>query len=148
MARPASTSSIGLAPETPSDWYRAIARAPFSRKNTITGPAGLSKGPRPRRESSAWGRGHYYFGSTLLENEELLADLDELIIDRIVSVVEGHRQQVADLIAETVAGWDPEATSQRMELAVGRDLQFVRINGTLVGGLVGLLIYAIPRLLR
>jgi uncharacterized membrane-anchored protein YjiN (DUF445 family) len=47
-----------------------------------------------------------------------------------------------------VARWDPEATSRRMELAVGRDLQFVRSNGTLVGGLVGLLIYGVPKLFR
>jgi uncharacterized membrane-anchored protein YjiN (DUF445 family) len=47
-----------------------------------------------------------------------------------------------------VASWDPEATSRRFELAVGRDLQFVRINGTLVGGLVGLLIYTITRFLH
>jgi len=52
------------------------------------------------------------------------------------------------LIAQTVAGWDPAATSQRFELAVGRDLQFVRINGTLVGGLVGLAIYTITRLVH
>src|ERR1051325_1374283 len=93
-------------------------------------------------------RGISAFGGTLLENEKLLGELDELIIDRIVTVVEGHPQEVSDLIAETVARWDADATSRRMELAVGRDLQFVRINGTLVGGLVGLLIYAIPRLLK
>jgi len=52
------------------------------------------------------------------------------------------------LIAQTVASWDPELTSRRFELAVGRDLQFVRINGTLVGGMVGLLIYTITRFLR
>jgi uncharacterized membrane-anchored protein YjiN (DUF445 family) len=50
------------------------------------------------------------------------------------------------MIARTVARWDPEATSRRMELAVGQDLQFVRINGTLVGGLVGLLLYSIPKI--
>jgi len=61
-------------------------------------------------------------------------------------VIEKHRHEAADLIAQTVARWDPEATSKRLELAVGRDLQFVRINGTLVGGLVGLAIYAIPKL--
>jgi uncharacterized membrane-anchored protein YjiN (DUF445 family) len=42
-----------------------------------------------------------------------------------------------------VRGWDPTATSHRIELAIGRDLQFIRINGTVVGGLVGLLLYAI-----
>jgi uncharacterized membrane-anchored protein YjiN (DUF445 family) len=63
-------------------------------------------------------------------------------------VVERYRQEIGDLIAQTVAGWDPAATSRRFELAVGRDLQFVRINGTLVGGLVGLAIYTVSRLWR
>jgi uncharacterized membrane-anchored protein YjiN (DUF445 family) len=52
---------------------------------------------------------------------------------------------VAELIAHTVRGWDPTATSERIELAIGRDLQFIRINGTVVGGLVGLILYAITR---
>jgi uncharacterized membrane-anchored protein YjiN (DUF445 family) len=66
-----------------------------------------------------------------------------VIIDVSSKVVERYRHEIGDLIAQTVAGWDPEATSRRFELAVGRDLQFVRINGTLVGGLVGLLIYTV-----
>ena len=71
--------------------------------------------------------------------------MDDLVIDLTASVVEKYRHEIGDLIAHTVAGWDPEATSRRFELAVGRDLQFVRINGTIVGGLVGLAIYAITR---
>jgi len=66
----------------------------------------------------------------------------------MVSVLEQNRQKVSDFIAQTIAGWDPEATVKRIELAVGRDLQFVRMNGTLVGGLVGLTIYALTRLWR
>jgi uncharacterized membrane-anchored protein YjiN (DUF445 family) len=58
-------------------------------------------------------------------------------------VVEQHRHEVGQLIAQTVSAWDPDETSRRIELQVGRDLQFIRINGTLVGGLVGLLIYAV-----
>ena len=50
------------------------------------------------------------------------------------------------VIAQTIASWDPDATVDRIELAVGRDLQFVRINGTLVGGVVGLAIYSIYRI--
>ena len=93
-------------------------------------------------------RGLSEFGGALLANDAFLAELDELIIDVTATVVERYRHEVGDLIATTVAGWDPEATSRRFELAVGRDLQFVRINGTLVGGLVGLAIYACSRLLH
>ena len=50
------------------------------------------------------------------------------------------------LIAQTVASWDPVETSTRIELAIGKDLQYIRINGTLVGGLAGLLIYYIAKL--
>jgi uncharacterized membrane-anchored protein YjiN (DUF445 family) len=88
------------------------------------------------------------FGTALLSNPTLLAELDELLIDLTANVVEKYRIEIGDLIAKTVASWDPEATSRRFELAVGRDLQFVRINGTLVGGLVGLAIYTIIHLLR
>ncbi|HEV8381947.1 MAG TPA: DUF445 domain-containing protein [Gemmatimonadales bacterium] len=88
------------------------------------------------------------FGVALLSNPTLLADIDDLLIDVTAGVVEKYRHEIGDLIAQTVASWDAEATSRRFELAVGRDLQFVRINGTLVGGLVGLLIYTITRVLR
>ena len=88
------------------------------------------------------------FGIALLSNPTLLADIDDLVIDVTANVVEKYRHEIGDLIAKTVASWDPGATSRRFELAVGRDLQFVRINGTLVGGLVGLLIYTITRLVH
>jgi uncharacterized membrane-anchored protein YjiN (DUF445 family) len=48
---------------------------------------------------------------------------------------------MASLISDTVRSWDPAETSQRIEQAIGRDLQFIRVNGTLVGGLVGLAIH-------
>src|SRR6266576_2112332 len=84
-----------------------------------------------------------------LKEEWLMgAQTDELAIDLTAGVVEKYRHEIGDLIAQTVASWDPAATSRRFELAVGRDLQFVRINGTLVGGLVGLLIYTIIRFLH
>ena len=44
-----------------------------------------------------------------------------------------------------MSSWDPDETTRRIELLVGRDLQFIRINGTLVGGLVGLLIYSVTQ---
>src|SRR5207247_10243647 len=86
------------------------------------------------------------FGAAVAGNSALLEEIDTLVIDLTVSVVAQYRQEIGDFIAQTVAGWDPEATSRRFELAVGRDLQFVRINGTLVGGLVGLAIYTLYHL--
>jgi len=88
------------------------------------------------------------FGRALIDNPVLLGEIDGLLIDTAAAVVERYRHEIGDLVAQTVAGWDPQATSQRFELAVGRDLQFVRINGTLVGGLVGLAIYTLTRLVR
>jgi uncharacterized membrane-anchored protein YjiN (DUF445 family) len=46
-----------------------------------------------------------------------------------------------------VQSWDPDVTSRRVELAIGRDLQFIRINGTLVGGLAGMVIYLVSKLM-
>ena len=79
-----------------------------------------------------------------LENDpEMQAWMNEWLIDSAVSIVDENRHSIASLISDTVRGWDAVETSQRIEQAIGRDLQFIRINGTLVGGLVGLVIHAI-----
>ncbi|HEY2050747.1 MAG TPA: DUF445 domain-containing protein [Caulobacteraceae bacterium] len=57
------------------------------------------------------------------------------------------RQAIGEFVAQVVAGWDARAVADRLELQVGRDLQFIRINGALVGALVGLAIFAASRLL-
>ena len=85
---------------------------------------------------------------SLLADESRLADLDLQITAFLAAQLEEHRQEVADLVAETVSQWDPEVAAQRIELAVGRDLQFIRLNGTLVGGLAGLIIYTVIYLTR
>jgi len=86
-------------------------------------------------------RGLAALGAAALHDEALLEKVDGWVIGAVLRVVEQHRHEVGQLIAQTVSSWDPEETSRRIELLVGRDLQFIRINGTLVGGLVGLLIY-------
>jgi uncharacterized membrane-anchored protein YjiN (DUF445 family) len=86
-------------------------------------------------------------GDSLLAKPELRAELDTFLTDQIADAAEKHRDQIADLVARTVAAWDPEVASKRLELAVGSDLQFIRINGTLVGGLVGLILHALKTLL-
>jgi uncharacterized membrane-anchored protein YjiN (DUF445 family) len=55
--------------------------------------------------------------------------------------------ELADLVATTISRWNSEETAQRVEMLLGRDLQFIRINGTIVGGLAGLGLYAIARLI-
>jgi uncharacterized membrane-anchored protein YjiN (DUF445 family) len=50
------------------------------------------------------------------------------------------------LVSETIRGWDAQTVTNRLEAAVGRDLQYIRINGTLVGGLVGLILHVIDKL--
>jgi uncharacterized membrane-anchored protein YjiN (DUF445 family) len=86
-------------------------------------------------------RGLAALASAALQDEALLEKVDGWVISAVLGVVEQHRGEAGQLIAQTVSSWDPEETSRRIELLVGRDLQFIRINGTLVGGLVGLLIY-------
>ncbi|MDO8502479.1 MAG: DUF445 family protein [Gemmatimonadaceae bacterium] len=84
-------------------------------------------------------------GKAILDDPMLLERVDGWLRNGVVGLVERYQSEVSDLIAHTVRGWDPTATSQRIELAIGRDLQFIRINGTIVGGLVGLILYAITR---
>ena len=91
-------------------------------------------------------RGIMGVGESMLANEERLAELDDFLTNFIAGVLEQHRHEVGDLIADTVKQWDPRLASDRIELAVGRDLQFIRLNGTLVGGLAGLLIYVLSQL--
>lgn len=93
-------------------------------------------------------RGINAVGASLLANGDRLEELDDFLTGFAASVLERHRHEVGMLIAETVQQWDPEVAAERLELAVGRDLQFIRLNGTLVGGLAGLVIYAVSLLLQ
>ena len=74
----------------------------------------------------------------LAMDEELQRKIDDWLEGALAYVVENYKGEVADLIATTVARWDSADTSRRIELQVGRDLQFIRINGTVVGGIAGL----------
>jgi uncharacterized membrane-anchored protein YjiN (DUF445 family) len=86
-------------------------------------------------------------GRRLASETELQAKVDDWVMRAAGHVVDHYKGEVADLIAGTVAKWDGKATGERMELQVGRDLQFIRINGTIVGGLAGLVIYSVSQLL-
>jgi len=92
-------------------------------------------------------RGISAVGDSLLKDPERLTELDAMLINVVASLIEQHRHEVQDLITQTVHRWDPELAARRIELAVGRDLQFIRLNGTLVGGLAGLVLYTLSVLL-
>jgi len=76
------------------------------------------------------------------KDPDMQAWLNDWLVNAITLVVDRNSAQIASLISDTVKSWDGMDTSRRVELAIGRDLQFIRINGTLVGGLVGLIIHA------
>ncbi len=82
-------------------------------------------------------------GERIVIDPELQAKIDGWVERLAGYVIEHYRGEAATLIATTVERWDSADTSRRIELQVGRDLQFIRINGTVVGGLAGLLIHAI-----
>jgi uncharacterized membrane-anchored protein YjiN (DUF445 family) len=98
------------------------------------------------REGGAAEQAITAFASHLLQEPALLEKVNEAILDVAILIVERYQGEVGEFIANTVAGWDPDVTAGRIELAIGRDLQFIRINGTIVGGLAGLALYLIGRL--
>lgn len=83
-----------------------------------------------------------------VENDSALHDSIELRMeDAVVSFLDGYGHEITTLISSTVERWDAQDASDRIETFVGRDLQFIRINGTVVGGLAGLVIYTLAHLL-
>lgn len=79
-----------------------------------------------------------------IQNDQLMIDkINNFIKNDVLSVLINNKKMIGDLISSTVKGWDTNEVSKKLELEIGSDLQYIRINGTLVGGLVGLLIYAV-----
>jgi uncharacterized membrane-anchored protein YjiN (DUF445 family) len=88
------------------------------------------------------------FGEKMLADDELRTRLNIWIQTLVQTIIAARRNEIASLIADTVKNWDGDTMSERIELYVGKDLQYIRINGTVVGGLVGLCIYALSQLFR
>jgi uncharacterized membrane-anchored protein YjiN (DUF445 family) len=82
------------------------------------------------------------FAERLTVDEELRRRLDGVAADAVVFAVDRYGAELTTIITSTIERWDGEEAARRIELHVGRDLQFIRINGTIVGGLVGVLIHA------
>jgi uncharacterized membrane-anchored protein YjiN (DUF445 family) len=88
------------------------------------------------------------FAAQLREDPELQDKLDRWVRHTAYRYVLRSGPRVGALIGQTVGNWQGRDLSRKLELEVGKDLQFIRINGTLVGGLVGLLIYLLTQWLR
>lgn len=86
-------------------------------------------------------------GAALREDRRLQIQINRFARRTLVGAVSRYGDEIVRLVSETVKGWDAATVVGRMESAVGRDLQFIRVNGTLVGGLVGLVIHAIDQAL-
>jgi len=86
------------------------------------------------------------FGARLSTDVELRSKIDGWLADAAGYVVRHYRGEITTLITDTVARWDADETARKVELQVGRDLQFIRINGTVVGALAGLVIYTVGQL--
>ena len=93
------------------------------------------------------GEGMKAFGETIESDDRLRRSLNSYARRAIVGVVADYGEELVAVVSETVKRWDTQTVSDRLEHAVGRDLQFIRVNGTLVGGLVGVVLHALVTLL-
>ena len=82
-------------------------------------------------------------GGTLQENQRLRLLINRFVRRAAVGATAAYGDSIVKLVSETVRAWDAGTVTSRLESAVGRDLQYIRINGTLVGGLVGLTIHTV-----
>ena len=87
-----------------------------------------------------------WLGETLLADEALRSSMNQHLEDAARSVAPEFAAFLTRHISDTVKSWDARDMSQQIELNIGRDLQFIRINGTLVGGTIGLLLYLLSQL--
>src|SRR6478672_7005990 len=88
-----------------------------------------------------------HIGESLRDDADLRDKIDNWIVRAAQHLVSEYGTEITAIITETIERWDADEASRRIELHVGRDLQFIRINGTVVGSLAGLIIYSIAQLL-
>lgn len=88
------------------------------------------------------------FGKGIQADQLMMDKINNFVKNDVLSVLINNKKMIGDLISSTVKSWDTDEVSKKLELEIGSDLQYIRINGTLVGGLVGLLIYALELVLH
>lgn len=82
-------------------------------------------------------------GATLQQDEALRQTINRFARRAVVGATASYGDGLVRLVSDTIRGWDAQTVTGRLENAVGRDLQYIRVNGTLVGGLVGLVIHTV-----
>ncbi len=82
-------------------------------------------------------------GNSLQQDKQLNRQINRFGRRAVIGVVDSYGDNIVKLVSETIRGWDTQTITDRVENAVGRDLQFIRVNGTLVGGLVGLSLHTL-----
>jgi len=82
-------------------------------------------------------------GDRLVTDAALQRRVDVWVTQAAVFLVDRYRHDIASIVTDTVERWDPAETTEKIELMVGRDLQYIRLNGTVVGALAGLVIFSI-----
>ncbi len=87
------------------------------------------------------------WGENIQSDDELRTSLDRRINSAVEFLANNYSSEVTGIISETIARWDADEASEKIELMVGKDLQFIRLNGTVVGALAGLVIYTVNQLL-
>jgi len=104
---------------------------------------GLLKAARDPDATMAgkFGEAMRQLGETLQQDPRLKSTVNQFARRAVVGAVASYGSGIVALVSDTVRGWDARTVTDRLEGAVGRDLQYIRINGTLVGGLVGLAIH-------
>jgi len=85
-------------------------------------------------------------GGTLEKDSRIRAAINQFARRAVVGMAASYGGSIVKLVSETIRGWDAQTVTNRLEAAVGRDLQYIRINGTLVGGLVGVVLRVIDTL--
>ncbi len=100
-----------------------------------------------RALSGQLGTGLAGFGRSLQQDAALQQLVNRFARRTLVGIAARHGGTIVTLVSETVKRWDARTVTDRIESAVGRDLQFIRLNGTVVGGTVGVVLYAIDRLI-
>ena len=124
-----------------TDWWQGVWERIRLALIDMLSRAGSGDGVPALREAME------QMGTALRDDPRLQAQVNRFARRTAVGISSRYGGQIVQLVSETVRRWDATTVTDRVESAVGRDLQFIRINGTLVGGLVGLVLHAVMQVM-